>query len=97
MDHEELQIPCTEAEVSEALIIATAMGLNSRLVRVIRRLAFERDKIARIRKLLADEWSTLGDSLEELAEEGEDESSTYDMTLGRRGMVYTVQEWMGDK
>lgn len=95
-DIEELQIPCTEAEVAEALHLASLMGKDTQLVKVIRRLAFERDKIAELRALLQEEWRKLGDDLEGLAEDSEDESDTFSMTLGRRGMIYTVRKWMGD-
>jgi hypothetical protein len=39
----DLKTPCTEIEVAEALHLASLMGKDSQLVKVIRRLAYERD------------------------------------------------------
>ena len=93
----DISTPCTDVEIAEALILASLVGFDNQIIDVIRRLAFERDKIVMLRDRLASEWRELGDKLDQLEDEGEDESLEYDTILGRRGMIYTVQEWMGDK
>jgi hypothetical protein len=40
-----LQDPCSESEVAEALHAASLMGPDNQVVKVIRRLAFQRDRL----------------------------------------------------
>jgi uncharacterized coiled-coil protein SlyX len=71
--------------------------LNDVISELIERIKDNHDTLGLIRERLQKEWNDLGDKLDQIEDEGGEESMDYMLTLGRRGMVHTVQEWMGDK